>query len=46
MSSSKKSKNRRRKIFRKELPVTWSKGGHKGLKREIINKRELKQGYE
>jgi hypothetical protein len=40
--TTKKSKNRRRKIFRKELPVTWSKCGHKRLKQELIDKRELK----
>lgn len=28
----KKSKNRRRKIFRKELKTTWEKGGHRALK--------------
>ena len=38
-----KSKNRRRKIFRKELPVTWSKGGHKSLKQDIVNKREFEK---
>jgi hypothetical protein len=39
---TRKSKNRRRKIFRKELPATWSRGGHKALKQDLVNKREFK----
>lgn len=40
---ARKSKSRRRKIFRKELPVSWSKGGHKADKvRVILDKSKYK----
>ncbi len=38
---TRKSKNRRRKIYRKELKVSWSRKAHKNNK--IINEENKKQ---
>jgi hypothetical protein len=40
---TRKTKNRRRKVFRKELSASWSKGAHRALKQDLVNKREFKQ---
>lgn len=36
------TKSRRRKIFEKDLPVSWSRGAHKKLKVERSLKRRNK----